>query len=339
MSIARVERAGFPFSQDRWETWAACGLMSETQRILVEGDGGPRARSAKLSGSFTSSPYVTILLIYAMYKPMYNARHVPGALGAPISLTDDSATRGTSPSLSLGRHVFGAAALAFGVITLAWPDSNQFHQLRYLVFVAGVAQLFGGAAIQVPRTTKAGAVVLGAVYLVFALLCVPQIVAKPQSYVRWGNFFEQFSLFTGAAIVYARSSSVWAPETLKRIGSILLGLCVTSFALEQAIYLEPTASLVPKWLPPGQMFWAVTTTVAFALAAVALFTNIRALLTTRLLTIMIVIFGLLVWMPLLFSDLNNHSNWSETIETFAIAGSAWILADLLGQYRRSASEG
>jgi hypothetical protein len=81
------------------------------------------------------------------------------------------------------------------------------------------------------------------------------------------------------------------------------------------------------------MFWAVATTVAFALAAVALLTNRMALLATRLLTTMIVIFGLLVWVPLLLSDPHSHANWSETAETFAIAGVAWILADLLSEYR------
>jgi hypothetical protein len=81
------------------------------------------------------------------------------------------------------------------------------------------------------------------------------------------------------------------------------------------------------------MFWAITTTVPFALAAVALLTNRMALPAARLLTIMLVIFGLLVWVPLLFSDPYSHTNWSETAETFAIAGVAWILADLLGEDR------
>jgi hypothetical protein len=83
------------------------------------------------------------------------------------------------------------------------------------------------------------------------------------------------------------------------------------------------------------MFWALTTTVLFALAAVALLTNRMALLATRLLTTMVVIFGLLVWVPLLFSDPHSHTNWSETAENFAIAGVAWILADLLGESGRN----
>ncbi len=240
-------------------------------------------------------------------------------------------------SSDLGRHVFGVAALAFGLFMLAWRDYSV-HQLphvlnaqigRVLVYAAAAAQIVGGAAILFLRTAKTGALVLGAVYLVFALLCVPGIIAAPQVYNSWGNFFEQFSLVAGAAIVYARLSSTWTPETLKRIGTILVGVCTASFTFEQAVYLGATASLVPKWLPPGQMFWAVTTTVAFALAALALLTNRVALLATRLLTTMIVIFGVLVWIPLLLSAPHDPTNWSETIETFAIAGVAWLLADLL----------
>ena len=238
-----------------------------------------------------------------------------------------------TPSSNPGRHVFGVAALAFGVITLAWHDYNDSHRLRYIVYSASAALMFGGAAIQLRRTAKTGAAVLGAAYLVFALLCVPGIVAAPQIYNSWGNLFEQFSLLTGAAIVYAHLSSAWSPETLNRIGRVLLGICAASFTLEQAIYLDATAHLVPKWVPPSQMFWAVATTVSFALAAVALLTNRMALLASRLLTMMIVSFGLLVWIPLVLSDPHSHTNWSENAETFAIAGATWILADLLGEYR------
>jgi hypothetical protein len=242
-------------------------------------------------------------------------------------------------SSNLGRHLFGVAALAFGVMTLVWPDYKDWAQLRSILnatdgpiflYIAAAAQILGGIAIQFPRTAKMGAAVLGVTYLVLALLYVPRIVARPQVYDRWGNFFEWFSLVIGPAIVYGRLSR-GSPKTLGRIACILLGVCVASFTVEQAIHLGDTASLVPKWFPPSQMFWAVATTFAFGLAAVALLTNRMALLATRLLTAMLVIFGLLVWVPILFSDPHSQANWSETIETFAIAGVAWILADLHGQ--------
>ena len=88
------------------------------------------------------------------------------------------------PGQNLGRHVFGVAVFAFGVIALAWPNLYDWLPThtwnpqagRIFVYAAAAAQILGGAAIQFPRTTKAGAVVLGAPYLVFALLCVPRIV-------------------------------------------------------------------------------------------------------------------------------------------------------------------
>ena len=46
---------------------------------------------------------------------------------------------------------------------------------------------------------------------------------------------------------------------------------------------------------------------------------------------MLLYFGVLVWIPLLFTHPGAHANWSETAETFAIAGSAWILTDLLSE--------
>jgi hypothetical protein len=246
---------------------------------------------------------------------------------------------GSTASSNLGRHVFGIAALAFGVVALAWHDSGDPHPLRYIIYAASGALIFGGGAIQFGRSAKTGALILGAAYFVFTLLCVPGIVAAPKIYNSWGNFFEQFSLLTGAALLYGCLSSTVSRETLNRIGRILLGICAASFALEQAFYLDATAHLVPKWVPPSQMFWAVATTALFALAAVALLTNQMALLATRLLTAMVVSFGLLVWVPLIVSNPHNHTNWSENTETFEIAGAVWILADLLGGRREGFGKG
>jgi hypothetical protein len=89
---------------------------------------------------------------------------------------------------------------------------------------------------------------------------------------------------------------------LAQIGYYSLGICVVSFTLEQLFYLSGTASLVPKWIPPGQMFWAIATTVFFALAAIALLTGPMARLVSGLTTAMIVGFGLLTWLPLLFAN-------------------------------------
>jgi hypothetical protein len=91
-------------------------------------------------------------------------------------------------------------------------------------YAASAAQIFGGAAIHFRRDRENGRSRHRCSSSCFAVLCEPRIVAAPQIYDRWGNFFEQFSLATGAAIVHARLSSAWARETLHRTGHILSGI-------------------------------------------------------------------------------------------------------------------
>jgi hypothetical protein len=237
-----------------------------------------------------------------------------------------------APHPQLAQRVFAAATLLAGLVTLVWHNDHPGSPLRFIVYAAAAALVFGGAALQFSGLAKAGATAVVVAYLVFVVFCVPGIVAAPRVYNSYGNFFEQFSLWTGAALLYARLSA-WSPPTLLRIGRILLGLCAASFALEQAFYLSATASLVPQWVPPNARFWAVATTIFFALAALALLTNFFALLASRLLTLMILGFGVIVWLPLLVANPHTHTNWSETAETFAIAGAIWILSNLLSQHR------
>jgi len=167
------------------------------------------------------------------------------------------------------------------------------------------------------------------------LLWVPYIVATPQVYDRWGNFFEQFSIVSGALIVYASvsQSDPARAARLARIGYICFGICVISFTLEQLFYLSATAEFVPKWIPPGQMFWAITTTIALALAAIALLSGRSALLASRLLAVMLIGFGLLVWLPAPFADPHKLINWAGNAQNLAITGAAWIVADFLSQTR------
>jgi hypothetical protein len=77
------------------------------------------------------------------------------------------------------------------------------------------------------------------------------------------------------------------------------------------------------------MFWAIATTIAFALAAIAIVSGRQALLASRLLTAMLVLFGFLIWLPALLASPHSHFNWAESTENLAIAAVAWILADYL----------
>jgi uncharacterized membrane protein YphA (DoxX/SURF4 family) len=244
----------------------------------------------------------------------------------------------------LGRHVYGLAAVLFALIAFVWHSFNapwqqiqalgSFPHPEVLVYIAALLELSGGIAIQWRKTARVGALALAVNFFVFALLWVPRIASESLVYDRWGNFFEQLSIASGALIVYA--SFARSPR-LARTGYIFFGICVISFTLEQLFYIHGTAEFVPKWIPPGQMFWAVVTTVAFALAASALLSGRFALLASQLLTAMIVAFGLLIWLPAPFADPHKLISWAGNAQNLAIAGASWIVMDYLSERRRASS--
>jgi hypothetical protein len=251
----------------------------------------------------------------------------------------------------LGRHVLGLAAILFGIFTLLWRGFNDWQQIQplgnvshreVLACIAGTMELLGGLAIQWRKTARVGSVILGGIFLIFALLWIPRALAEPLQWDPWGNFFEQFSQVAGALIVFASFDGYDSPHaaTITRFAYISFAVCVFAFFFGQlpVSCKCDVRGLIPRWLPPGKTFWAVTTTLAFPLASIALMTKRWALLASRLLTVMIISFGLFVWLPAPFTKpfSDPHINWAGNAENLAIAAAAWIVADYLSQ-KRSAS--
>jgi hypothetical protein len=236
-----------------------------------------------------------------------------------------------------GRIVFGASAVLFGVIALMWYDSDTWQALRQIwslpfgTIIGGclmILQIAGGIGMQFPGTARLASIVLGIVYSLFSLACVPGIIAAPAIYAQYGSFFEQFSLLCGAIALYAATESNAAKAAaFGRAARLGLGVCAISFTLSQILYLPVTSELVPKWIPPNQTFWAILTTIAFALAAISILINRQARLAIRLMTLMLALFGVLVWVPRLIAHPKAHFNWSEFGLTFLITGAFWMVAD------------
>jgi len=235
-----------------------------------------------------------------------------------------------------GRVVFGGSAVLFGVIASMWHDAQTWQELSGILrlpfgTIVGdclmAVLIAGGILLAFPRTARFSAVVLGVVYLLFCLASIRGIIAAPKVFDEYDGFFEQFCLLCGALGAYAVTETNAARSaaigTAARVG---LGLCAVSFTLAQALDLRDTASLVPTWILPNQMFWAMLTTIAFALAAAAMLINSHARLATRLMATMTGLFGVLVWVPLLIAHPESHLNWSEFALTWLITGAAWMVA-------------
>ena len=242
----------------------------------------------------------------------------------------------------MSRVLFGVSVVAFAVISLMWHESTTWQLVHPLspplatvvAWCLVIAQVIGGFSILYPRTARFGSVVIGAVYAVFTLACIPGIVRAPTTDAQYVNFFEQFAIVCGALAVFASVAANAA--SLRRLARLGFGLCAISFGIAQIVYLQFTASLVPVWLPPNQVFWTNLTTIAFLAAAVAILINRQAGLALRLMVLMLAVFGVLVWIPHLVTQPADLSNWSEFAENFMIAGAAWVVADSFPDSRRAA---
>ena len=238
-----------------------------------------------------------------------------------------------------GRIVFGASAVLFGVIALMWHDSDTWQNLQQIwrlpfgTLIGGclmAALIAGGIGMQYPRTARLASVVLCVVYLCFSLACIPDIIAASNIYERYGgSFCLFFSFFCGAIALYAATETSAAKAVMfGRLARLGLGLSAISFTLAQMLLPRETAQLVPKWIPPNQMFWAILTTLAFGLAAIAILMNRQARLAMRLMALMLALFGVTVWVPHLIAHPKAHFNWSECVLTLLVTGAAWVVADL-----------
>jgi uncharacterized membrane protein len=247
-----------------------------------------------------------------------------------------------SAASNFGLYYYGATAIVLGLIGLGWGDFATGWQRvgptvpfrTGLAYIAAVLEVAGGAALLWRRTARNGAVLLTMLYSIFTLVWVPKILQDVKVFDPWGNFFEELSLVIGGLVLCAalapRDSALAGKEAQI---SRSYGICVVSFAMGHITNLPAVASFIPKWIPP-QMFWAVTTTVCFVLAAVAILSGILAPLASRLLAVMITAFEILVWMPRLLARPHSHFEWAGNGICLVLAGAAWVVADSIAANAR-----
>jgi uncharacterized membrane protein YphA (DoxX/SURF4 family) len=244
-------------------------------------------------------------------------------------------------------RIYGLAAVALGLVGLVWGDfaavwqpvAKELPGRTALAYVVAIALSTAGLAIQWRRSAGLGALALTVIYsLGVILLHVPRVIAHPAVFVTWSGTAEQLALVAGGLVAYAYCAQLEAAraERLLKMGRLVFGVCLIVFGLAHLFYLAATAEFVPKWLPPGQTFWAYATAAGHFAAGIAILSGILARTAAMLLTAMFVIFGILVHAPTLFIDPHTHFNWAANAMNFALIGSAWVIASTM-RPNRSAS--
>ena len=242
--------------------------------------------------------------------------------------------------LTLGWRVFGLGVMALAGVCLAWggfdpgqPIPKDLPGRTILAYADAVFMLLAGAAIQWRRATPWVALALTIYYTLIVVILMDgrSMLRNADQFIAYSNTAEQLAIAAGALIIYAANAPIDAAlaKRLTLAGRLVFGVCALFFGAAHFFYMNYTAPVIPKWLPPSQLFWGYATGVFHIAAGLAILSGVKARLAAILLTIMFAAFTPLVHIPMLLADPSNHGVWAENAMNIALVGAAWVVADSL----------
>ena len=246
----------------------------------------------------------------------------------------------------LGRIIFalsfvllGAFGSLFPGFAQAWPMAPKWMPWHDTVATGSAVILLAGAIfLLVPRTARPASLGLAILLLLRMLLLHAQpIIAHPLVEGVWEELSESLIFVAGAWIIFsmsAREKKARASFGNVRAGQILFALALPAIGLSHFFYLNLTAPLIPPWLP-FHVSLAYFTGAAWIAAALAILSGVLARLAATLTAVMVSLFTVLVWVPMVIAAPTSPGNWSELCVSAAITGAAWAVAESFGGSSRA----
>lgn len=252
-----------------------------------------------------------------------------------------SAGDGMMADKSFGWRVYGLGIIALALMCLIWGDFHggqpvpkTFPARTALAYAVAIFMLVAGIALEWRKTTLWAAAALAAYYGVIVVLVMNGrlVLRNLEIYGAYDSMAEQVAITAGAFILWASLAELDAATAARfiRIGQIAFGICAIFFGGAHFVYMNLTAPLVPKWLPPSQLFWGYATGVFHIAGGLAIIMNIRARLAAILLAVMYAIFTVFALVPGLLAR-SSFFAWTEIATSVILVGVAWIVADSLAE--------
>jgi uncharacterized membrane protein len=262
--------------------------------------------------------------------------------------------RATDAFLASGRFLLALPMMIFGVehflfanfVTMIVPPWIPWH--LFWAYFVGIALFAAGVAIAVKKEAQLAGLLLGAMILAFVLLIHTRLLAQlpGDPYAanpifglhpgRMHNACKDLGL-SGAAFLFAGTQSeVWKEQRRDKaftLGRVLFAIAVATLGVLHFVYpafapgVQPMSTSITFPLP-GQPAWSYLTGIAFVAAATAIFLNSKVRLAATLLGILILLFGLIVWVPWLAAHPQDIAG-GNYLKDMGLAGGALLLAGAL----------
>jgi uncharacterized membrane protein len=243
----------------------------------------------------------------------------------------------------LGTAGLAVLSLIYGDFALQWqPVPDWIPGRTGLAYVSGVVILIACVGVFFRRIGIVSACVLMIYQSAWVLTHAAELLPGPWSVGAWLGLCEALALLIGAWILYVSllpqsggpRFGFLASDRSQHTARILFGICCVVFGLSHFVYAGFTAGMIPHWLP-ARLALAYLTGACHVAAGVAIATTILARLAATLEALMLSLIVLLVHVPSIGAmpapdwAPTTRIQWTALCVACALAGSTWLLADLL----------
>lgn len=248
--------------------------------------------------------------------------------------------------LKPGQALYAMALVALGVTqyvvgmfvvgrspTWNWASSSLVTAWAYL---SGAVLIGAGVAIFANRKGREAACLIGLMLLLAPVIrFIPVIAADKNFGGDWTNFFKSLALAGGSFIVAnsipanpgdSRSLLSGLANQLAPLGRFAIALFFLCAGIQHYLFDGFVKTLVPAWIPPGQLFWTYFAGVALFSAGVGLLLKKTVYWAALLSGIMIFTWMIILHFPRAIASPHDTNEWLGCIETMAFSGILFVLA-------------
>ena len=243
---------------------------------------------------------------------------------------------------TFGRICFAIAVIAFGgqhllhgaYVTRVIPPLPSAIPVVPVVYMSGALLILIGVALLLCVRVRPAGVALAAILTAsIALLYVPSLAVNPFQPGVITNMFKAVALCGGVLVLMAGDDSeVHPPSRIDRLlpcGRYLFASFLVVAGVQHFMYPAFVATLVPAWIPPGQLFWTYVAGVALIAGGVCIVIPRTTYLAANLVGVMILLWVPLLHIPRALVDLHNANETTAVFEALAFSGIAFMIAGLV----------
>jgi uncharacterized membrane protein YphA (DoxX/SURF4 family) len=225
----------------------------------------------------------------------------------------------------IGAILLGVAGIWFHDFAMQWqPVPADFPLRMQFAIVTGLLLILGGGETLSGKWAHGGAALLAGIYGLWVLILhVPLILIKPADLGTWNGVAEIVLMISGAIALYAGARGL--RSRFATPVCVVTGLCALVFGATHIKYVQFTATMVPAWIPPNQIFWAYATGIVHVVAGLSLLSGIRSQLGAIVLAVMMGVFVILVHIPRVVASPGEQLEWIMLGVALSLSGAAWLV--------------